>query len=686
MAVMRQYMLTAFFCLLLLGCREEPVPLREETAIIPTIFPTDTVTQPVINPPTATPTTPPPLPTWTATITPEAALSQTPVSPQQWATHAELSQFIPPERDEIGLALAYRGLVVTQPPASTTTMTLPPGTRQQLQITNIDSNTTTTINVDLLAISDYAYFWFDVGPGSFTPPVEQLAHVGDAFDEVYEMVVHYFSDGYRPSAGRIHIVHASPLALCDVTMETAAACNLAGYFSSRHTYPQLAVPDSNEREMFVMNVRQFGGDYYLSVLAHEFRHMVEYSYDKSEWDWAVEGSAMLAEDLWGTPQVAQQRANLFLHNPNQPLKQWTDGDARPYYGQGYAFNRYLFDRLGEELYRAFAISPLPGLQALDAVMANHNLPLTGEALWLDWLVALAIHDRPQAPDMYRFAEEVALNTAAATVIAGPPVSLADTLHPYGAAYYELAGNGPLTVTFSGSTLVPLLDTLPQAGEYFWYAQRANYSQMRLTRPVDLRSVSQATLQYAAYVDIEHGYDFAYVAVSEDNGRSWQGLTAPHMQSRAAGDDPAEVAFTDHFYTGRHRTWFDEEIDLTPYAGQEILLRFEYVTDQLLTFGGLALDKIAIPEIGFADDGHQPDQDWTAAGFTRATAYLPLTWHLQLITFNQERPVVTPIDLDEQQTAVFSTPPNNGRAPLLVVAVSAPRTIELAHYQLFVADK
>jgi immune inhibitor A len=125
------------------------------------------------------------------------------------------------------------------------------------------------------------------------------------------------------------------------------------------------------------------------------------------------------------------------------------------------------------------------------------------------------------------------------------------------------------------------------------------------------------------------------------------------------------------------------VDLTPYAGQEILLRFEYVTDQLLTYGGLALDNIAIPEIGFVDDASRPDLGWTAEGFTRATAYLPQSWHLQLITFPDGWPVVTPITVDERQTAAFSIVPGGSRNPILVVAASAPRTLEVGHYQLSV---
>jgi immune inhibitor A len=241
----------------------------------------------------------------------------------------------------------------------------------------------------------------------------------------------------------------------------------------------------------------------------------------------------------------------------------------PYYGQGYAFNRYLFDRLGEDLYRQFATSPLPGLRALDEVLAQANLPLTSQQLWLDWLVALAIHNEPQTPDIYRFGEGVGLDTAVTTRIIAPPVSLTDTLHPYGAAYYELDGAEALTVTFTRQHAGAAAGHAAPLRRVFLVCAAGQLQPDAADAPVDLRLSAQATLQYAAYVDIEAGYDFAYVAVSADNGRSWQGLQAANMQSRAAGDDPAGVAFTDHFYTGRQRTWFEEEVDLTPYAGQEI---------------------------------------------------------------------------------------------------------------------
>ncbi|MEZ4518436.1 MAG: hypothetical protein R3C44_17000 [Chloroflexota bacterium] len=107
------------------------------------------------------------------------------------------------------------------------------------------------------------------------------------------------ADGTPEDDPPVHIVHVSPLSLCDVTETTADQCGLAGYFSSRDRLPLAANNRSNEREMFVMNATQIGRDSYLDVLAHELRHLIEARYDSSDADWAVEGSAMLAEELIG---------------------------------------------------------------------------------------------------------------------------------------------------------------------------------------------------------------------------------------------------------------------------------------------------------------------------------------------------------------------------------------------------
>ena len=143
-----------------------------------------------------------------------------------------------------------------------------------------------------------------------------------------------------------------------------------------------------------------------------------------------------------------------------------------------------------------------------------------------------------------------------------------------------------------------------------------------------------------------------------------------------------------FYSGRTRAWLDETVDLTPFAGQEILLRFEYVTDPILTYSGLALDDIAIEAIGFRDDAETLDTGWTAEGFVRATAALPQRWHLQLVTFDEdEQPIVQvlPVAADGRAQFAVDVAPG-GRRPLLIVAATAPDTLQAATYSLIINNR
>ncbi len=617
------------------------------------------------------PAEPPPMPN-TAAPTPLSAEAA------QAATAQEIADIVPPLRDDVRLAVAYRGASPTLP-TPRAPIAYEVGMRESFFIGNVDSNTVSEIEAELMSIGDNAYFWFDLGRGSIQPDARKLAEETAAFDDIYDTLFTYFGVS-EPEGGRVHIIHASPKALCD----DPNSCGLAGYYSSSDMLPRTIDPKSNERAMFVMNTQQFGGNNYLDVLAHELRHMLGNGFEAGEEDWFVEGGALLAEELAGFDAVPQWRGNLFLQNPDQQLNSWTEGNSIPYYGQGYLVNRYLYQRLGAELYREFMMSNQPGLRAVDDVAAANDLDLTGEGLWLDWLVAMALTGHPSAPESYTWSGP-GLGPVMAEAVNTTPADFDTTVRQYAADYYALPSSGEYRITFNGTPTVPLLPGDAPSGAFVWYAQRANDSNPRLTRPLDLRDVGAATLRYDVYVDIEHGYDFAYVAVSADGGQTWQALEAGNMQGLDPADDPSDSAFAARFYTGRVQQWMSEAVDLTPFAGQEILLRFEYVTDPILTYSGFAVDNITVPEIDFLDDAETLDSGWTAEGFTRATTELPQSWWLQLITFDSdgapsvERVAVPPDGRVELPVAGLA----GERRPMLIVSATAPETLAAGKYTLHV---
>lgn len=686
--LMRPFIILLCLALFLAACGN--LPSAEPTAVPTTYELLPTSTKPAIDPTAAattratdrvesiTPVPSSPEPTSEPpTLAPISGIAET----ARAATARELVDVIPPLRDDLRLAIAYRGVnpVMATPPAAEDEVEVV-GSVERFFIGNVDSNTVSQIEAELVSVGENAYFWFDTGDGSVEPDPAALAAATESFDAIFDRLFEYFGIS-EPPGGRVHIVHASPQALCDAVDR----CRLAGYFSSRDLLPVEVNPQSNERAMFVMNTQQFGGTTYLDVLSHELRHMLGDSYDAGDEDWFVEGAAMLAEDLVGFTTLPQARGSLFLQQPDQQLNSWTDGDTIPHYGQGYLLNRFLYDWLGEDLYREFSLNPRPGLSAVDEVALANDLGITGEELWLDWLVAMAIHENQDVPEIYRW-DGPELEPVITEAVNNLPTNLETTVSQFAADYYELPSSGTVKIDFSGAPTIPLLGSDAPSGEQIWYAQRANYSNPRLTRSVDLRDVSAATLQYQAYVDIEHGYDFAYVAVSTDGGQSWIPLEAGGMQGILTEDDPSGSALAGRFYSGRLGEWIDESIDLSPYAGRELLLRFEYVTDPILTFGGFALDDIAIPEIGFFDDAESLDAGWTAEGFTRATTDLPQAWRLQLITFDSDgRPTVERLPVAENGRGehIYQGVPGV-RRPLLIVSSVVPETLEVAPYSLEVA--
>jgi hypothetical protein len=679
-----RFLVLLLICLSVAACRGQLVnrpPAATPAVVIlsPTDAPTATAAPTAVATATADPTTPPDA-TSAPTITP-APTATVNADDARAAAARQLAEEQPPPADAVRLAVAFRGLdpaAATPPPPDMPQV----GDETTFTVRNTDDNTTKQIAARLLGVGETAYYWFDLAEDVPQPDADELAEVAAAFDNIYNAVYAAFGVS-QPPGGRAHILHVSPATLC----LDADNCSLAGYFDTGNLLPRSVNPQSNERAMFIMNANQYGGERYLDTLTHELRHMLGASYDTGDEDWFIEGAATFAQDLVGFSGVPQERGSLFLQNPDQQLNSWSDQNTIPRYGQGYLVNRFLYDRLGQEHYHDYATSPVAGLAALDALAEARGLDISGEGLWLDWLVSMAVHDNPDVPERYRW-QGPELEPVMTTPANSLPATFEATVSQYAADYYELPSSGSYQIDFAGAPLVSLLGAEAPSGEHVWVAQRANDSNPRLTRAFDLTGVDAATLNYRVFADIERGYDFAYVSVSTDGGQRWQPLTAEHMQGLDPADDPSDTAYADRFYSGRTRAWVDETIDLTPFAGQEILLRFEMVTDLILTYAGLALDDIAIPEIGFSDDAETADSGWQAEGFARATAQLPQRWHLQLVTFDaDEQPTVQaiPVAADGRVQFTLDAVPG-GRRPLLIVTATAPDTLQAAPYMLSIVDR
>ncbi|MEE8389856.1 MAG: hypothetical protein V3S14_03540, partial [Anaerolineae bacterium] len=270
-----------------------------------------------------------------------------------------------------------------------------------------------------------------------------------------------------------------------------------------------------------------------------------------------------------------------------------------------------------------------------------------------------------------------------------PVSLSSTVHQHGTDYIELHSERPLVLYFTGSTQIGLVNTTAYSGRYVWWSNRGDDSDMMLTREFDLSDVSVATLEFWAWYDIEEDWDYAYVEISTDNGETWEILTTPSGTPTNPNGNSFGWAWTGKSGNGGAAEWIQERVNLSPYTGQEVLIRFEYITDDAVNRPGFVLDNVAIPEIDYFSDLEEDDDEWEPAGFIRHANVLPQRWLVQMILFGPqgEPTTVERLELDEDQTGEWVIP-LDGRTDRAILTVSglAPVTTELGAYNYEIEEQ
>jgi hypothetical protein len=199
----------------------------------------------------------------------------------------------------------------------------------------------------------------------------------------------------------------------------------------------------------------------------------------------------------------------------------------------------------------------------------------------------------------------------------------------------------------------------------------------------LTGVGSATLKFGAWFSTERDYDYGGVAVSTDGGCAWRTLRGRHTtDTNPVGQNLG------HGYTGRSEGWLDEEIDLTPYAGQKVLLRFFYITDQAYHGSGFAVDDISIPELGLFDSAEDESTAWTAEGFLRSVNAAAVDWAVQAIAYSDSGVQVLPLSAAPGPeggpvAGTLRIPRFGDGVRRVVVAISplVPVTLEPTEYRL-----
>jgi immune inhibitor A len=521
-----------------------------------------------------------------------------------------------------------------------------------------------TVEAELLFVSEHAYWYFQDG---YAPPEQALLAAAQTFEEtIYPVVTAAFGSEWSPGVDNdthMTILH-SPLR------------GVAGYYSAADEYPKAIYPFSNEREIIYMDTSNLvGSPAHLSVLAHELQHAIHWAGDSGEETWVNEG---LSEVAKGLANYELSFIDYFIKSPATPLTTWASGrdSTLPHYGAASLFMEYLAQHYGSHnSLRKLVTQPEDGIEGVTAYLQSLGYKATFQEVFQDWLVANYLDSREIGNYFYR-GLNVSVSPAKTVREYGQHKG---TIPQYAGEYIEVRlDEGDALLTFQGQPETLLLPTSAHSGTYCWWGNRGDSINSSLTSRFDLSGVAQATLNFWTWYSIEESWDYAYVEVSSDGGESWNILEG----GLASPQNPLGLGFGAG-YTGQSEGWQEDSVDLTPYAGMEILLRFEYITDDAVNEDGICIDDISIPEIDYLDDA-EGEGLWQSLGFIRTDNRVSQNYLVQVISMGAEITIRNmPLEQDSTGTLILRGFGADLERAILIIAPIAPKTTQSSPYVLSV---
>jgi hypothetical protein len=613
-------------------------------------------------------------------------LQRAPVTADDWANQQAIASAEIPVADLRELAIRFKGVPADTPQKNCTTAPVyDVGDQEEFSVLNQDSLEIFPVEATLIARTEQAYMWLDN---------RWLNHVDlDAFRQALQA----FSTQIIPRNHALFGQEESPGVDCDprihiLNTSSIMGASVGGYVSSVDQVTKQVRADSNEKDMFYVNIEGSGGpsgigayDYH-GTMAHEFQHLILNQQDRNEESWISEGMSELAMFLNGADD---QYDALAAQTPNIQLNSWPDGGVAgaDVYGTAFSFMLYFWDRFGDDGVRALAAEDANGLAGIQQVLNQIDPGQTVDDLVADWLVARLLDDAALEGGRYGYRQSDRATVEPRQSIDAYPFGEHASVHQYAGDYTEFTGARDISIDFAGSTKAQMIAAQPHSGAYFLWSNRADVADLKAQREFDLSGVKQATLKYWTWYDLEEDWDYAYVSVSEDGGKTWKLLKAPSMTDSNPTNANFGWGYTGKSGGGDQAEWIQETVDLTPYAGKKIVVAFDVINDLAVNRPALALDDVEVPELNYRTDFEQDDGGWQLAGWLRTNNFVPQRYVAQLVSFNQDgQTAVTRLPLKDDNTAQWDVPLSQLKKAIVIISPMAARTTEEALFSWSATEK
>ncbi len=597
---------------LVAACGSDSVPSPSPTPVVgnvPTVIPGATAT-PTPFSARAVPTAAP----LSSTATPVAATVlalATPPVPTQFGIIP-----IPPARDLVALARRFKPGVdaglATFPVVSASDV----GSSERFWLLDLAGPKLGQLNATLRFVTPHAAWYVGESDSVAQADLEAAAAI---FEDVVYPQVTMAVLGYVPEPSDIG--PGARIAMLNTRLSGAA-----GYFASVDLYNDGVYEYTNNRPMLYLEAGALRsrGNAFTSLVAHELQHLLHSYIDPTEGTWVNEGISEAVSHL----VVPSFRATPPGGRSELSLTRWPDHTVGlgGYYATANLFFRYMNNRY-QGLSRLIA-QPADGIDGIEAFLSEVGRGEDFATVFQDWAMANLLGDA--GSDVYSYGDDGGVRS----VVPPRSITIGDALDgtvvPFAADYVTLeVPPGASTLRFEGQATNVILPMQPYSGSSCWWSNRGDSTHTRLSQEIDLSGVSEATLRFSAWYNLETPWDFLYVTASRDGGTTWDVLPGVHT----IAENPVGTSYG-HGLTGQsdgpNDGWIQETMDLTPYAGGRVLLAFEQVSDDAINLDGACIDDIEISEIGLFDDA-ETDGLWNAEGFVRTDNVLPQTLGVRVVT-------------------------------------------------------
>jgi hypothetical protein len=160
---------------------------------------------------------------------------------------------------------------------------------------------------------------------------------------------------------------------------------VAGYFSPTD---QSNIAISNKKDLIYVDCDPSNpsGSFVLSVVAHEFQHLIHYGLDGNEVAWVNEGASEYAEVLCG---YSLRDPSRYLRSPDRPLTsfQYGTADALLDYSKVALWTYYLAEKFGNSLIGDIVRNTSNSIEGIQRALNQQGITLSVEQIFSNFVVA-----------------------------------------------------------------------------------------------------------------------------------------------------------------------------------------------------------------------------------------------------------------------------------------------------------